>query len=112
MIRRPPRSTLFPYTTLFRSTQVERLTVALGRPDLLDERPARVIVLFRFGVAVDLVVVGGALARVRRLVEEPVDRVEFGPRALGQERRLHWMREHEVEEVVPSADFDQRHVTE
>src|SRR3712207_7868147 len=23
MIRRPPRSTLFPYTTLFRSTQVE-----------------------------------------------------------------------------------------
>src|SRR5256885_5911860 len=24
MIRRPPRSTLFPYTTLFRSAQVER----------------------------------------------------------------------------------------
>src|SRR5256885_10902819 len=24
MIRRPPRSTLFPYTTLFRSLQVER----------------------------------------------------------------------------------------
>src|SRR5689334_23607475 len=24
MIRRPPRSTLFPYTTLFRSTDVER----------------------------------------------------------------------------------------
>src|SRR5258708_11513398 len=24
MIRRPPRSTLFPYTTLFRSTQVTR----------------------------------------------------------------------------------------
>src|SRR2546430_10262317 len=24
MIRRPPRSTLFPYTTLFRSQQVER----------------------------------------------------------------------------------------
>src|SRR3712207_9576093 len=24
MIRRPPRSTLFPYTTLFRSTKVER----------------------------------------------------------------------------------------
>src|SRR2546422_1718206 len=26
MIRRPPRSTLFPYTTLFRSTQESRLT--------------------------------------------------------------------------------------
>src|SRR3712207_8031786 len=24
MIRRPPRSTLFPYTTLFRSTQIEQ----------------------------------------------------------------------------------------
>src|SRR5256885_5614170 len=26
MIRRPPRSTLFPYTTLFRSTCVDRFT--------------------------------------------------------------------------------------
>src|SRR5256884_8201437 len=26
MIRRPPRSTLFPYTTLFRSSMVPRLT--------------------------------------------------------------------------------------
>src|SRR5437870_10423023 len=25
MIRRPPRSTLFPYTTLFRSSQLQRL---------------------------------------------------------------------------------------
>src|SRR3712207_7842061 len=32
MIRRPPRSTLFPYTTLFRSG------VALGRPVVLGER--------------------------------------------------------------------------
>src|SRR2546430_13288305 len=31
MIRRPPRSTLFPYTTLFRSRQVEQtLTQAKG----------------------------------------------------------------------------------
>src|SRR3712207_8940922 len=46
MIRRPPRSTLFPYTTLFRSLphrpagQVARL--ALGgqlRPRLEDQRP-------------------------------------------------------------------------
>ena len=26
MIRRPPRSTLFPYTTLFRSTEVEKMS--------------------------------------------------------------------------------------
>src|SRR2546430_4454524 len=29
MIRRPPRSTLFPYTTLFRSSQVNRLVSSL-----------------------------------------------------------------------------------
>src|SRR3712207_8790058 len=29
MIRRPPRSTLFPYTTLFRSARIERETDAL-----------------------------------------------------------------------------------
>src|SRR3712207_7598348 len=28
MIRRPPRSTLFPYTTLFRSPEVRRLSLA------------------------------------------------------------------------------------
>src|SRR2546429_7404571 len=42
MIRRPPRSTLFPYTTLFRSTAdhgVEALI--LGREDGLGGRPER-----------------------------------------------------------------------
>src|SRR3712207_7674123 len=32
MIRRPPRSTLFPYTTLFRSPRWPR-RAAVGRPD-------------------------------------------------------------------------------
>src|SRR2546422_3386186 len=35
MIRRPPRSTLFPYTTLFRS---RRNLVGLGTPDGLGRR--------------------------------------------------------------------------
>src|ERR1035438_3966690 len=44
MIRRPPRSTLFPYTTLFRSGQVNRLafeclSARLPRPD--DMKPDR-----------------------------------------------------------------------
>src|SRR2546422_2431656 len=43
MIRRPPRSTLFPYTTLFRSPQIEGLFLLVrheqGRnPDPLDQR--------------------------------------------------------------------------
>src|SRR2546426_6844847 len=33
MIRRPPRSTLFPYTTLFRSCQHSKLVVHLARLD-------------------------------------------------------------------------------
>src|SRR2546430_8671646 len=31
MIRRPPRSTLFPYTTLFRSTQDEVIQMRIAR---------------------------------------------------------------------------------
>src|SRR5688572_32770401 len=31
MIRRPPRSTLFPYTTLFRSLRIPRIA---GRPEM------------------------------------------------------------------------------
>src|SRR3712207_9014683 len=41
MIRRPPRSTLFPYTTLFRSAQevesLEKVAPAFAQP--LDARP-------------------------------------------------------------------------
>src|SRR2546422_1617977 len=46
MIRRPPRSTLFPYTTLFRSVAARQLRVGVGllealRPDLHRLRDAR-----------------------------------------------------------------------
>src|SRR2546429_6692911 len=34
MIRRPPRSTLFPYTTLFRSAAIERELVAAAAIEL------------------------------------------------------------------------------
>src|SRR2546430_168548 len=50
MIRRPPRSTLFPYTTLFRSRPAD---VAVGR-DVADARremeglaPRRIVVVLR-----------------------------------------------------------------
>src|SRR3712207_7323143 len=40
MIRRPPRSTLFPYTTLFRSRAVDRGGDPVGHPvHLRDRRP-------------------------------------------------------------------------
>src|SRR2546421_9570635 len=41
MIRRPPRSTLFPYTTLFRSLVVARLCAA-GEPGRGGDRPREV----------------------------------------------------------------------
>src|SRR2546427_1960309 len=48
MIRRPPRSTLFPYTTLFRSKQLE-LAAARGAPRAVivgpDERAASEVVV-------------------------------------------------------------------
>src|SRR3712207_8018281 len=40
MIRRPPRSTLFPYTTLFRSDEDEPVDVLVARP--APEVPRRV----------------------------------------------------------------------
>src|SRR3712207_8443751 len=47
MIRRPPRSTLFPYTTLFRSSRcsimgctLTTLTTLLGRRNVIGDRNA------------------------------------------------------------------------
>src|SRR2546430_4312077 len=47
MIRRPPRSTLFPYTTLFRSQAADRLeqtrsTQLVGNGDRVDALTARI----------------------------------------------------------------------
>src|SRR2546429_7287568 len=39
MIRRPPRSTLFPYTTLFRSEARDAGLVSRDLHDFLEERP-------------------------------------------------------------------------
>src|SRR2546427_7622673 len=38
MIRRPPRSTLFPYTTLFRSQLLAAIAARLERKRTFDER--------------------------------------------------------------------------
>src|SRR2546430_11874098 len=41
MIRRPPRSTLFPYTTLFRSVQRRRERERFEQPPARVQRPTR-----------------------------------------------------------------------
>src|SRR4051812_49474553 len=43
MIRRPPRSTLFPYTTLFRSTPAERGFLRTARTAQRDARPLALV---------------------------------------------------------------------
>src|SRR3712207_7851272 len=48
MIRRPPRSTLFPYTTLFRSL-LER--VGRERADVLDDATGGLAVVLQVGLA-------------------------------------------------------------
>src|SRR3712207_8279334 len=60
MIRRPPRSTLFPYTTLFRS---------LGQ---VAPEPLRPLQVLGHRLAADLAVVGERLDRLQR---HGVDRV-------------------------------------
>src|SRR3712207_7630725 len=48
MIRRPPRSTLFPYTTLFRSYLLGNPLGALD--DRLEVHPVNLLVLYAVGV--------------------------------------------------------------
>src|SRR3712207_7104931 len=60
MIRRPPRSTLFPYTTLFRSEVLER-----DRPSVLRDRDARRKVLLD-GIVEPDEAVGGEVGKDRR----------------------------------------------
>src|SRR2546430_16123920 len=65
MIRRPPRSTLFPYTTLFRSQLLQALRRALLREPALESR-----VLDRGG---ERLVELGVAAHVQQLVSELVE---------------------------------------
>src|SRR5256885_3849207 len=49
MIRRPPRSTLFPYTTLFRSMTFAIITVALVAGSVADRMRFSAYLLFSIG---------------------------------------------------------------
>src|SRR3712207_8765803 len=68
MIRRPPRSTLFPYTTLFRSHEVQH--VGAEAPERLLHRESQVR---RVGAVRDLLL---PPAHVRVVVEVVPDRSE------------------------------------
>src|SRR2546422_3979761 len=63
MIRRPPRSTLFPYTTLFRSRRLRRGERLRDQEELSGRLP-------RFEVAMGV----GRLGQRERLVDVQLDR--------------------------------------
>src|SRR2546427_12830469 len=94
MIRRPPRSTLFPYTTLFRSRR-ERLLDALPRVRrllLVAERDAARLAVEVQHDHLDLVTDLKDLRRVPHAppahvgdVQEPVDAAQVDERAVVRE---------------------------
>src|SRR2546422_7167208 len=78
MIRRPPRSTLFPYTTLFRSRRRPRVPRGqLGAERALEQRPgAAVVVAIEQQQAPPLLGLGAASEIARLPVEELRPRVQ------------------------------------
>src|SRR3712207_8397610 len=69
MIRRPPRSTLFPYTTLFRSQHADRGAVA-GSHEFVQERRLHTTLLVHDLRAVVAVLLVEAPQRVEDAVVE------------------------------------------
>src|SRR3989454_12520912 len=90
MIRRPPRSTLFPYTTLFRSVRLAEMLeqdpydlpalLLLGRALLDDKRDEQALEAFRRALKFDpdqveaLFQLGVVLARLHRYGEAEIGR--------------------------------------
>src|ERR1043166_3588455 len=93
MIRRPPRSTLFPYTTLFRSMLIDdrRSAVALPEVPLLGVLPGT-----------------GGLTRVtdkRRVRRDLADMFCAAEEGARSRRALDWRL---VDEVVPPSSWDEK----
>src|SRR5258707_11962099 len=68
MIRRPPRSTLFPYTTLFRSSYMPPATSTIAQLWAKADRPAVrafFLSITALGIALLLAVYSGAAAELR-----------------------------------------------
>src|SRR2546428_14163042 len=93
MIRRPPRSTLFPYTTLFRSLGVYELERVRGRHACVMLGPATVEEHFEapFGVHLEVELTLGADVQIGFEVLAKDDRaagLAFDPKAFGAHAAL------------------------
>src|SRR5256885_16088736 len=99
MIRRPPRSTLFPYTTLFRSEQAEGGTLFLDEigdmPFDLQTRLLRVLSdghFYRVGGHQAVKAHVRVIAATHQDLEQRVRRSE--DRRVGKEGRSRWSPNH------------------
>src|SRR2546428_8174026 len=92
MIRRPPRSTLFPYTTLFRSILARRTTLGTERGRYDDSEDALEVVPSRPGAGVELSVdfeqAMGRLPRSEEHTSELQSRSDIVCRVLLEKKKL------------------------
>src|SRR2546425_3109173 len=101
MIRRPPRSTLFPYTTLFRSQQPRRPAGARGRPARRGGAGARGAQ--ERAVAAPALQEPGGLGLPRRALRRGVGRLQSCRRARARPRgrRVFQARQHRLQAKRP-----------
>src|SRR5256885_11202309 len=97
MIRRPPRSTLFPYTTLFRSSDAGLLQQSIGQLTALHARAGDV----REGIEG---AIGLEAADARKLIE-PVHDNNAAAAELGQHLRSEGTRLNSSHLVISYAVF-------
>src|SRR5256885_9535804 len=96
MIRRPPRSTLFPYTTLFRS-QVKRVEIEVE--DALHAAVQRFAQ--RTGMAYEVLCVALMREMLERFERQPADLEDFLRRHQRTQLALEGAEHQELSIVVP-----------
>src|SRR3712207_3208535 len=102
MIRRPPRSTLFPYTTLFRSDDE-----AEAVPQTLHEAEGRGVGRDRQRAQLEVAAADEAHLRVEAGEQEVVPLVHQVERRHDDERRaLHLLNRHLRDEAFPRARWE------
>src|SRR2546428_8202503 len=93
MIRRPPRSTLFPYTTLFRS--VERLDPRIDRVGMIARGPGRddlqPVLVELLGVEADVVGDDDDLGRSEEHTSELQSRSDLVCRLLLEKKKTKYL---------------------
>src|SRR2546430_550907 len=91
MIRRPPRSTLFPYTTLFRSPRRAREVVVLAPP--VEEQHAAVLALLADGESWSSSALAMALGASPRTVQRSLDSLAAAGKVqpVGRGRARRWV---------------------